>query len=188
MKGKIIIFSGPSGVGKGTIRQKIFNILSLNLIYSVSATTRKPREGEENGREYFFFSKEDFLKKKENDEFIETAEFAKNYYGTLKEEVDHKLEQGYNVLLEIETIGGLEVINRRKDVISIFILPPSYDELKKRLINRGTETKIEIEKRLFESQREIGIGKKNYQYLVVNDNIDNAVQKVIKIIEKEINH
>ena len=187
-RGKIIIFSGPSGVGKETIRNKFFNIPKLNLVFSVSATTRKPRDGEENGREYYFHTKQEFKKRIANDEFLEYAIFANNYYGTLISEVDNKLNMGYNIFLEIEPQGALQVIEKRpQDVVTIFIKPPKIKDLEKRLKNRGTETNEQIKERISAAENEIKIGLQNYKYNIINDNIDDCVKEVVSSIEKEIN-
>jgi len=187
-RGKIIIFSGPSGVGKGTIRNKFFNLPRLNLVFSISATTRKPRVGEENGREYYFLTKKDFKKRIKNDEFLEYAVFANNYYGTLISEVDNKLNMGYNVFLEIEPQGALQIIKKRpQDVVTIFLKPPKIENLEERLKNRGTETSEQIKERISVAESEIKIGLQNYKYNIINDNIDDCVKEVVSSIEKEIN-
>jgi guanylate kinase len=183
MRGKLIVFSGPSGVGKGSIREKLkFN----NYEFSVSSTTRTARNGEIDGREYNFIAKDAFELKISNGEMLEYAEFCGNYYGTEVSVVETLLEQGKNVMLEIECQGAMQVLDKMTDVISIFILPPSIEELKSRLIGRGTENMETIEKRLAKASDEILL-KDHYQYNVINDNIEDVVEKIDEIFEKELN-
>ena len=136
MRGKLIVFSGPSGVGKGSIREKL---KFKDYEFSVSSTTRSPRDGETHGVEYFFISKDDFQKKIDNNEMLEHAEFVGNFYGTELATVERLLDEGKNVFLEIECNGALQVLSKVKDAISIFIIPPSIEELERRLRGRNTE-------------------------------------------------
>ncbi len=182
-KGKLIVISGPSGVGKGTIREKInFD----NYVFSISSTTREKRIGEIEGVHYNFISKEEFLSKVENNQMLEHAEFVGNFYGTDKEEVLKKLNSGENVLLEIECQGALQVLEKMPDVLSIFIVPPSLEELENRLRQRGTEDNNKINKRLKKAKEEMDL-KSKYQHVIVNENLDNAVKELDSILEKEIN-
>ena len=183
MRGKLIVFSGPSGVGKGSIREKL---KFSDYEFSVSSTTRLSRNGEVDGREYNFISKEEFETKIKNGEMLEYAEFCDNYYGTEVSVVEALLDQGKNVMLEIECQGAMQVLAKMNDVISIFILPPSIEELKKRLVGRGTENMETIEKRLAKARDEILL-KDHYQYNVVNDQIEDVVDKIDSIFEKEFN-
>lgn len=179
-KGKLIVYTGASGVGKGTIMKELL-AKDPTVRLSVSATTRSPRPGEENGREYFFVTKDDFKKMISDDGFLEYAPYCDNYYGTPKDAVEEMLEQGLNVMLEIEVKGGLQVIEKCPDCTSIFIMPPSNEELERRLRGRGTETEEVILKRLETAKTEMSFAKE-YQYTVVNDDVEKAAEEIIKII------
>lgn len=182
--GRLIILSGPSGVGKGTIREQLFKNEDLDIVYSISLTTRLPRPGEENGKDYYFVDKETFLEKIANDEFIEWAEFVGNYYGTSKKIVEQQLQLGHNVLLEIEIQGATQVLSKVPEALSIFISPPSIEELEKRIRGRQTEKEEVIFKRLEKARYEMQfVG--NYKYNVVNDDLDRVTQDVLDIIKKE---
>lgn len=183
-KGHLIILSGPSGVGKGTIKDELMKIEALNLHFSVSCTTRKPREGEIDGVHYFFITHEIFDEMIENNEFLEYAKFVENSYGTPLKKVEEQLENGQNVLLEIEMKGALQVIERCPDVISIFILPPSIEELERRLRGRNTETEEVILKRLTQAHEDLKM-KEHYQYHVVNNTVEAAVEEISNIILKK---
>ncbi len=180
---KLFVISGSSGVGKGTV---IKDLLKNNddVKLSVSTTTRKPREGEVNGVNYFFVEKEAFIKSVNNNEFIEWAEFSGNCYGTKKDFVENTLKNGQNVLLEIDTQGALQIKEKMPETVLIFIAPPSLEELKKRLIGRGTETEEAIQKRLSCVEKE-NENSKFYDYIVVNDTVENAVLKIKEIFNKE---
>lgn len=180
-KNVLIVLSGPSGVGKGTIA-KFLTEINKNISLSISCTTRAPRTGELNGKDYFFVKKEEFLKKIENEGFLEYSEHFENYYGTPKDFVFEKLKTN-DVLLEIDVNGGLQVKNNYKDAVLIMIVPPSIDELKKRLIMRGTESEEKINLRMERIGYELE-KKKFYDYVVENDNLDVAIEKIEKIIEK----
>ena len=182
-RGLLIVLSGPSGSGKGTVRNVVMQ-KDANLRFSVSATTRAPRTGEEDGREYYFMDRESFLRGMEEGKFLESTCYCGNYYGTLKSEVDRLRQQGYDVILEIETQGAEMVMNREPDCVSIFLLPPSIEELKRRLVGRGTEQECEITKRLEAAQRELK-QKENYRYCVVNENVERTAQEVLSIIQAE---
>ncbi len=185
-KGLLIIYSGPSGVGKGTVLKEFMKDESLNLKYSVSMTTRKPRNQEIEGVNYFFVTKEDFKKAIANDEILEYAEFVGNYYGTPKSFVEEQRLLGYNVILEIEVDGAKQVMKNCKDAISIFIVPPSLEELEQRIRNRKTEDEEVIKKRLAKARREIE-DVNLYDYVVCNDRVEDAAKIISKIITANIN-
>ena len=187
-KGLLILLSGPSGVGKGTVRKQIFKNTDLNLAYSISMTTRKPREGEVDGQDYFFVSEERFEEAIKNDELLEYARFVGNYYGTPKVYVEKLREEGKNVFLEIEVEGAKKVLEEYKEdkgVLSIFLLPPSLRELEKRIRGRRSEPEEIIQERLGKAKREMGL-KKNYQFNVLNDNINRSSQEIARIIDLKI--
>lgn len=181
-KGKLIVISGPSGAGKGTVIAELFKIRS-DLYYSVSCTTRKMREGEVNGREYIFISKEEFMRKIEEDMFLEYACFCDNYYGTPYDKAKEMMEKGKNVILEIETVGAEKVRKKCPESVSVFIMPPSAEVLAKRLIGRNTESSEALEKRLHESEREMAKSK-DYDYVIINDALEDAVSELNEIINK----
>lgn len=183
-KGLLIVLSGPSGVGKGTVREALFNMEGHDLVYSISMTTRKPREGEVDGREYYFVSRDQFEESIKNGKMLEYTEFVGNYYGTPLDKVNELINAGKEVLLEIEVNGAMQVRERCKDAIFIFIAPPSFDALKNRLIQRGTESKGKIEERIRKAEREIGLAEM-YDYIVVNDEVKNAADKILAIIRAE---
>lgn len=174
--------SGPSGVGKGTIRNKLFEKNDLNLFYSVSMTTRKPRPGEVDGSDYYFVTREEFDKNIASGNLLEWAEFVGNRYGTPKDKVEKMREEGKNVLLEIEVNGTSQVLQKVDDVISIFILPPSLKELENRIRGRSTETEEVIQERLAKATKELDF-QKQYKFKVINDDIDRAVEEVRNIIK-----
>jgi guanylate kinase len=185
-KGILIILSGPSGVGKGTVRQFLMKDKELNLAFSVSMTTRAPRAGEVNGKDYFFVSKDEFKKALENDELLEHATFVDNSYGTPKKYVDSLLQEGRNVLLEIDTNGALQVMkNSRDDYVSIFLTCDSLEELEKRIRGRKSESEKVILERLEKAKKEILL-EKFYQYVVLNDVPSRAADEIIQIIKNKI--
>ncbi|GCE63354.1 guanylate kinase [Candidatus Mycoplasma haematohominis] len=184
-KGKLILIAGPSGVGKKTLIGELIKDSSLNLMFSISCTTRKKRTEEQDGIDYFFISKEEFQRKIDNGQMLEYAHFFDNYYGTPKEWVEEKLSQGINILLEIETEGFNQIVEKYPDVVSIFILPTSLSELERRLRNRGTEDDHDISMRLKKAEKEI-IEASNFKYQVVNDDIQKAVNELKKIITSEL--
>ncbi len=183
MTGKLFILSGPSGVGKGTLRENALKNFS-NLVYSISCTTREPREGETNGVEYRFISRDEFEQGINNNLFLEYARVHENYYGTLKSDVIQELESGKNVLLEIDVQGALQVREKMNDSILIFIAPPSIEELSRRLINRNTETQHDLNIRLANAAKELELANK-YDYIVVNDDLDSASRKLQEIFINE---
>ena len=174
-KGVLIVISGPSGVGKGTVRASIFEQENHNLEYSISMTTRKPRVGEVHGVDYFFVEKE---------EFLEYAMYVGNYYGTPLDYVKQKLDEGKDVVLEIEVQGALQVKNVMPDACFIFIAPPSMEELRNRIMTRGTEAMEVINKRMQKAESEIGLAHE-YDYIVINDTVENARDRIMAIIEAE---
>ena len=177
---KLFVISGSSGVGKGTVIKEFLN-KHPEFKLSVSCTTRKPREGEVHGINYFFLSKEEFLKRVENNEFLEWAEFSGNLYGTKKSFVLESLKNGEHVLLEIDTQGALQIKQKMPEVVLIFIAPPSYEELEARLRGRHTETEEAIQKRLafVDMEKE---NSKQFDYIVVNDEIQRVVNEIKEII------
>lgn len=177
---KLFVISGSSGVGKGTVLKEF---LKRNPEYklSVSCTTRKPREGEVHGKNYFFLTREEFQSCIDRSEFLEWAEFSGNMYGTQRPYVEEKLAQGKNLILELDTQGALNVKKIMPEATLIFILPPSFEELEARLRGRHTETEEAIQKRLASTKLELE-NSENFDYKVVNDSIENAVQKLEEIM------
>ena len=173
-KGKLFVVSAPSGCGKGTILFEVLNN-NKNLFYSVSATTRTPREGEIDGVNYYFLSKDEFKREIDNGGMLEYAQYCDNFYGTPKKKVVEKLEQGIDVILEIETKGAMQVKGVMPEAVLIFILPPSVLELRRRLNKRGTEEESVIEKRVKEAEDEI-LKAHNYDYIIMNDELDKAIE------------
>ncbi|WP_035290735.1 guanylate kinase [Clostridium sp. KNHs214] len=181
-KGLLIVISGPSGTGKGTICKEFLKRNDFWL--SVSATTRSPRKGEQHGKEYYFLSKDEFEGKIKEDDFLEYAHVYNNYYGTPKSNVIEKLEKGKDVILEIDIQGAINVKKAYKEAILIFILPPSYEELKNRIVNRGTETEESLKTRLESANREIECSRE-YDYIVLNDTVEAAVRRVESVVLAE---
>ena len=181
MKNLLLVLSGPSGVGKGTIVNHLLK--HGNYALSVSCTTRAPRSGEREGKEYFFVGKDEFLHMIENGGLLEYSNHFENYYGTPKKFVDEKLKD-YDVILEIEVDGALQVKKSHPDAVLIMILPPSVEELHARLVHRGSETEDKIEKRISRMKYEIS-KQLEYDYVVINDDLQSAVNEIEKIIEKE---
>ncbi len=182
-RGLLIVISGPSGAGKGTICKELLE-KNDNLLLSVSATTRSPRNGEVDGVNYHFLCKDDFITRIEKNDFLEHAEVYGNYYGTPKSNVDKMLDSGRDVILEIDIQGALKVKENTEEGVFIFILPPSMEELKQRIINRGSETPESLMKRFKSAYKEINFVSK-YNYAVVNDEVDIAVEKLEAIILAE---
>ena len=180
-KGKLIVVSGPSGVGKGTI-VKTLVARREDVVESVSCTTRAPRAGEVHGREYYFLSKEEFLSRVQENDFLEYDEHFGNFYGTPKSFVRETLKTK-SVILEIDVVGGLNAKKSFPDCLLVMIVPPSVEELKRRLISRNSETEEEIENRLSRLEYELS-QKDKYDFVIVNDEIEAAIQELEKIIDK----
>ncbi len=184
-KGLLIILSGPSGVGKGTVREELFKDESLNLAYSISMTTRKPRPTEKDGVDYFFVEESEFLEKIEKNELLEHAKFVGNYYGTPKSYVNQLLDEGKNVVLEIEVQGALQVMAKCPDALTVFLVPPSFEELERRIRGRRTESEDVVKERLDKARKEIAT-QDEYKYVVVNDDILTTKNQIAKIIKDNI--
>ena len=185
--GKIIILSGPSGSGKTTLHQKILKNPAFKkiLVKSLSATTRLPRSGEKDGRDYLFLSKKEFLAKQKRGEFLESMQVFDNYYGTPKKQVDAALKKGKNVLLCIDVKGAAVVSQSRKDALKIFVRTPTLKDLKARLQKRGTENQKSLNLRLKISKEELKEASV-YDYVVVNDTLSRAYRELVQILSKEI--
>ena len=183
-KGILIVVSGFSGSGKGTLMKELLTRYTDTYALSISATTRSPREGEVDGREYFFVSKDEFEKMIAKGELIEYARYVENYYGTPRDYVEKKLEEGRDVILEIEIQGALNVKKMFPDTLLLFVTPPSAEELKRRLVGRGTETMDVIESRMNRACEEAE-GMENYDYLIINDSLDKCVEEMHDIIRGE---
>lgn len=183
-RGVLFVFSGPSGVGKGTLKAKLFKEFADRIAYSVSATTRGPREGEVDGKDYFFISRQEFERRVKNNEFLEHAEFAGNCYGTPRAYVEKLLDSGMNVVLEIDVQGALQVMKSMPECVSVFILPPSFEELEHRLRGRGTETEGKVRERLETAKRELPYAPQ-YDYQIVNGgDIEAAYQSLREVFLK----
>ena len=178
---KLIIITGPSGVGKGTVVKELLNRDS-EIWLSISATTRNPRKGEKDGKNYYFISDDKFKDMIDKKEFLEWAKFADNYYGTPLATVSEKIEKGFIVLLEIEVEGAKQIKEKFPEALSIFLLPPSKAELEKRIRNRGTEKEEAINRRLSRANYEIA-SSKNFDFVLTNHDVDETVKRVLKIIK-----
>ena len=183
-RGVLLVLSGPSGTGKGTVCKVVRDSLGDNLAYSISATTRKPRTGEEHGREYFFFSKEEFEALRDQNGFLEWAQVYDNYYGTPRAFVEEVLASGRDCILEIDPQGALQVRKATSEAVLVFIAPPSLEELRARLTGRGTEAPEEVEKRLSCAEAELAYSNQ-YDYLIVNDEVEKAAEKMKAILMAE---
>ena len=182
-KGLLIVLSGPSGVGKGTVRKKIFEDPTTSYKYSISMTTRHMREGEIDGVDYFK-TKEEFEALIKDDQFIEYAQYVGNYYGTPVQYVKDTMEEGHDVFLEIEVEGAKQVRKKFPDALFIFLAPPSLDDLKERLVGRGTESDEKIQSRVNEARKEVEM-MNLYDYVVVNDEVELAKNRIQSIVEAE---
>ncbi|MDO4199691.1 MAG: guanylate kinase [Clostridia bacterium] len=182
-RGILIVLSGPSGTGKDSILRELKNLRS-DFEISVSCTTRKPRVGEIDGKDYYFLTKDEFKQKVDAGDMLEWATFCGNYYGTPKHELEDRLDAGLNIILEIEVNGAEQVIRNSSEAVSIFVLPPSVRVLKERLKNRGLDSEEAIEMRTKEAEREIALAE-NYDYVVVNDDLKECASDISKIIDSE---
>ena len=185
-KGLLIILSGPSGVGKGTVRKAIMAKHKVRLTYSISMTTRAPRAKEVDGRDYYFVSKEEFQRNIDEGNFLEQAEFVGNRYGTPKDKVEQLRKEGKNVFLEIEINGATQVLSKVKDdrVVSFFLKPPSIEQLENRIRKRKSETEEVIRERLEKGEKEMSMTEA-YDYVILNDEIDRAAEEIISIIKEK---
>jgi guanylate kinase len=177
---KLIIITGPSGVGKGTVVKELLD-RNKDIWLSISATTRNPRVGEKDGLNYYFISEERFKDMIDKKEFLEWAQFAGNYYGTPLSTVNEKIEKGFIVLLEIEVEGAKQIKEKFPESLSIFLLPPSKEELEKRIRNRGTEKEEAIDRRLSRAKYEIA-SSNQFDFVLTNHDVDETVKEVFKII------
>ena len=178
-KGLLIVVSGPSGTGKGTVCSELLT-QAQDLAYSISATTRQPRAGEVDGKNYYFMDKADFEKKIAEGGFLEYANVYGNYYGTPLAKIEERLNEGEDILLEIDTQGALDVMKKCPNGLFIFLVPPSIAELERRIRGRGSETEESLKKRMGSARKEIEDGKK-YGYVVVNDTVKHAVNRILAI-------
>jgi guanylate kinase len=179
----LIVISGPSGAGKGTVLSSLLKGCEDTVI-SVSATTRKPREGEKNGQNYYFLSREEFEELIRSDGILEYAEYCGNLYGTPRRHVEERLQMGINVILEIEVQGAAQVVEKCKGAVTIFLMPPSLAELEARLRGRGTEAEEVIQKRVAAAQQEL-LAAPNYDYIIINDEVEKAAAEINALITAE---
>lgn len=183
-RGLLIVLSGPSGVGKGTVRAAVFKDNQYNYTYSISATTRKIRPGEVDGKDYYFMSREEFEGLIEQGALLEYTQYVGNYYGTPIQPIEEHLSKGHDVFLEIEVQGAMKVRERMPEGIFIFLAPPNISELESRIVGRGTDKQDIIYERMQKAREEIEM-MKHYDFVVVNDQVENAVQKINAIIQSE---
>jgi guanylate kinase len=181
--GLLAVICGPSGVGKGTIL-KLVQERNEKLRFSVSATTRMPREGEVDGKNYFFISIAEFREMIKQNELVEWVEYCGNYYGTPRKYIEDSVKDGYDVILEIEVDGATNIKSQYKDSVSVFILPPSFEDLKKRIVGRGTENSEAIEKRLNKAKDEVKYIN-NFDYIIINDDIQTTADNLNLILSSE---
>ena len=182
-KGSLIVFSGPSGCGKGTVLKEFF-VSGGEAFYSVSATTRAPRPGEEDGVQYYFLTREAFEEKLSNDEILEHTTYCGNYYGTPRGPVYERLERGENVILEIEVEGAFQIREKCPEAVLVFVMPPSLSELRSRLVGRHTEDEETINRRMEAARREVQMASQ-YDYIIVNDVLEEAVEELKTILRAE---
>ena len=183
-KGILIVVSGFSGAGKGTLMKELLKNYPGQYTLSISATTRQPRDGEAHGREYFFITKEEFEKMIAEDQLIEYARYVDNYYGTPRAYVEEQLDAGKDVILEIEIQGALKVKEKFPDTLLLFVTPPTAEELRRRLVGRGTETMDVIDFRMKRAKEE-SLGMDRYDYLIINDVLEDCVEEMHRIIQGE---
>ena len=183
-RGLLIVLSGPSGVGKGTVRAAVFANNQFQYVYSVSATTRAQRPGEVDGKDYYFVSREEFETMIQNEDLLEYAEYVGNYYGTPIQKIEENLAAGHDVFLEIEVQGAMKVKERMPEGIFIFLAPPNLEELESRITGRGTDAAHVIQERMATAKEEIELMQHN-DYVVVNDQVQHAVDKINAIIQSE---
>ena len=183
-RGLLIVLSGPSGVGKGTVRAAVFANNQFQYVYSVSATTRAQRPGEVDGKDYYFVSREEFETMIQNEDLLEYAEYVGNYYGTPIQKIEENLAAGHDVFLEIEVQGAMKVKERMPEGIFIFLAPPNLEELESRTTGRGTDAAHVIQERMATAKEEIEL-MQHYDYVVVNDQVQHAVDKINAIIQSE---
>ena len=181
-KGKILVISGPSGAGKGTVVERILEI-DPNVVLSISATTREKRKGEKEGVHYFYISHREFLDKIQNNELLEYNCYNENYYGTLKSYVDSLIDSGKNVILEIDVNGAFQIKEKRPEAITVFLTAPSLEEIERRLRKRNTEDDETISKRLKIAKAEIARSK-DYDYVVCNNDVDASAKRILEILNK----
>ena len=181
-RGKLIILSGPSGVGKGTVRKVLMGLPGVNFYFSVSLTTRSKRPGEIEGRDYFYVTREQFEENIAKDNLLEYAEFVGNYYGTPRDKVEAMRDKGRDVLLEIEVNGTQKVIAKCPDAITIFLVPPSFETLEARIRGRSTEDEETIQRRLNKAKAELAL-QDQYAHVVVNDDVERAAKEILSIIQ-----
>lgn len=183
-RGLLIVLSGPSGVGKGTVRAAVFANNQFQYVYSVSATTRAQRPGEVDGKDYYFVSREEFETMIQNEDLLEYAEYVGNYYGTPIQKIEENLAAGHDIFLEIEVQGAMKVKERMPEGIFIFLAPPNLEELESRITGRGTDAAHVIQERMATAKEEIEL-MQHYDYVVVNDQVQHAVDKINAIIQSE---
>jgi guanylate kinase len=188
MAGKLVILSGPSGAGKSTIVKHLLNNQAYNLVFSISASSRKIREGEINGKDYYFMSIDAFKTKIEDNAFLEWEEvYPNHYYGTLRSQVEELRAAGKNVIFDVDVMGGINIKRSYKeDAISIFINPPSLEELENRLKSRNTETAESIAKRVRKAKMEIAYAKK-FEHIIINDKLDDALKEADQLVSTFLN-
>jgi guanylate kinase len=184
-RGKLLVFSAPSGAGKSTIVRSVLNKFP-ELAFSISATTRERRETEEEGKHYFFISENEFKKKIEQNEFVEWEKFYDYYYGTLKSHIENLLDEGKNVVLEVDVKGALEIKKVYPDSVLVFVMPPSFDILKDRLVKRNTESQEDLKKRLERVELELSY-KDHFEHIIVNDDLNYALEEAENIIKNILN-
>lgn len=184
-QGILVVISGFSGAGKGTLLKAMMEKYH-NYALSISATTRSPREGEQNGKEYFFVNRESFEKMIEEGQLIEYAQYVNNYYGTPRQYVFQQMADGKDVILEIEIQGALKIKEQFPEALLLFVMPPNADELKRRLVGRGTESTEVIEARLHRAEEE-AVGIDSYDYILINDNLEQCVEDMHQLIQAQHN-